>query len=171
MRISQFFKIDNVESFKSNLLGWAQQFKHVVWLDSNSEFSTDHNLDLSAYDAVLAVDAASILECNYQNAFEKLKDYHSTTSDFIFGYLGYDLKNDTESLSSLNHDGLDFKDLLFFQPKKLFLLKDNTVEVKYLTKYQNEIASDFSERIRRCLPVGRHDLGQCLCPRRQSLRF
>ena len=74
MRTSQFFKIDNIESFKTNLLDWAQQFKHVVWLDSNSEFATGHTLDLSSYDAVLAVDAESFLECNYENAFDKLKN-------------------------------------------------------------------------------------------------
>ena len=54
--------------------------------------------------------------------FEKLKEYQTYTNDWIFGYLTYDLKNDVEDLKSNNFDGLEFPDLYFFQPKKLFLI-------------------------------------------------
>ena len=56
--------------------------------------------------------------------------------------MGYDLKNDIESLHSTNFDGLQFNDLCFFQPKKLFFIKDTLVEVKYLPSYSDEIDMD-----------------------------
>ena len=142
MRTSHVFTFKNIDTFKANLLTWAQQFDKFVWLDSNDATTSN-------FDGVLAVDMYSEIQSNYNNAFKELKDYQKKTSDFIFGYLGYDLKNDVEKLHSDNFDGLHFPDLYFFQPKKIFFINDNTVEVKYLKVYKNEIVSDF-EDIRRC---------------------
>ena len=95
---------------------WSQQFDDAVWLDSNT-----YTKDYSSYDAVLAVDALTSMQTDYYESFEKLKEYQSLTSDWIFGYLTYDLKNDVENLQSNNYDGLHFPDLYFFQPKKYSL--------------------------------------------------
>ena len=79
------------------------------------------------------------------NAFQDLYQYQSQTKDWLFGYLSYDLKNDTEALHSNNFDGLDFPDLFFFQPKKLFLIKENQVEIQYLRMCDDEIEADFND--------------------------
>ena len=136
-RTSTKIQIKNSSEFKATLLKWAQQFKTVVWLDSNNYHQKHSN-----FDAVLAVDAFSRIEANYTNAFQQLKEYQSNVNDYLFGYLGYDLKNDVEKLTSTNFDGLLFPDLFFFQPKKLFLLKGTTLEIKYLNKFKNEIDAD-----------------------------
>ncbi len=138
LRTHKTYTIDDVVSFKSKLLLWSQQFEEVVWLDSN-----DFPQTYSNYDAVLAVDAFTTLRTDYFNAFDKLKEYQSITEDWIFGYLTYDLKNDVEDLRSENYDGLEFPDLYFFQPKKLFLLKGNQLEVHYLRMVDDEIDDDF----------------------------
>jgi para-aminobenzoate synthetase component 1 len=67
----------------------------------------------------------------------------------LFGYLSYDLKNDIEELHSNNYDGLHFPDLFFFQPKKLFLLKGNQLELHYLYLCDDEMTSDIEE-INQC---------------------
>jgi len=139
-RSSQSFQIQNITHFKSQLLLWAQQFKTAVWLDSNNYPQTH-----SDFDAVLAVDSFSKIKTDYQNAFKELKQYQTKVADYIFGYLSYDLKNDVENLTSNNFDGLHFADLFFFQPKKIFFIKANTVEVKYISNFKNEITSDFDE--------------------------
>lgn len=41
---------------------------------------------------------------------------------YIFGYLGYDLKNEIEHLSSSNPDGIEFPDLFFWIPKYVVTL-------------------------------------------------
>lgn len=119
---------------------WAQQFREIVFLDSNN-----YQHKYSSYDAVLAVDALTSIQTDYLNAFEDLNTYQKTTKDWIFGYLSYDLKNDTEVLYSANQDGLGFPDLFFFQPKKLFLFKDGKLEVKYLTMCDDEIDPDINQ--------------------------
>ncbi|SDS50550.1 para-aminobenzoate synthetase component 1 [Formosa sp. Hel1_31_208] len=119
------------------LLKWSQQFEEVVWLDSN-----DYDTFYTSYDAVLAVEALTMFQTDYYDAFNQLKEYQSATNDWIFGYLSYDLKNDIEDLKSDNYDGLQFPDLFFFQPKKLFFLKGNTLETHYLNLVEDELESD-----------------------------
>lgn len=137
--ISHFF------DFKNQLLHWANQHREVVFLDSNA-----YNQKYSSYDVVLAVDAFTSIKTDYENAFQDLYQYQSQTKDWLFGYLSYDLKNDTEALQSNNFDGLDFPDLFFFQPKKLFLIKGNQIEIQYLRMCDDEIELDFEE-ITQCL--------------------
>ena len=138
MRTSFTFSIANPLLLKQQLLQWAQQFREVVFLDSNN-----YKQDFSDFDAVLAVDAFTSLKTDFKNAFEDLQQYQQTTRDWLFGYLSYDLKNDTEALVSQNRDELNFSDLYFFQPKKLFLLKDAVLEMHYLKLCDDEIAEDF----------------------------
>lgn len=140
MRTSTTFTIQNPEHFKQQLLQWAQQFREIVFLDSNN-----YHQKYTSYDAVLAVDALTSVQTDYHNAFEDLAIYQQTTKDWVFGYMSYDLKNDTEKLESANFDGLNFPDLFFFQPKKLFLLKGDRLEVQYLKMCDDEIEDDFKE--------------------------
>ena len=140
MRVSEFYTIDNPSLFKEQLLHWAQQFREVAFLDSNS-----YPQAYSSYDCMLAVDAFTLLQTDYHNAFEDLKQYQQTTKDWLFGYLSYDLKNDSERLQSNNFDGLDFPDLFFFQPKKIFLLKGNQLETRYLHLCDDELQEDYHD--------------------------
>ena len=139
MRTKHIHTFEDIENFKNQLLTWAQQFDDVVWLDSNN-----YEQNYSSYDAVLAVDAFTSIQTDYFQGFVKLKEYYSTTKDWIFGYLTYDLKNDVEVLKSNNYDALGFPDLYFFQPKKLYLLKGNQVEIQYLNCVDDELEADLN---------------------------
>lgn len=140
MRTTFHIDVQDISNFKRQLLSWSAQFREFVYLDS-CNFSERY----SQYDAVIAVDAFTLLQTDYHNAFQDLKQYQQTTKDWLFGYLSYDLKNDTEDLKSQNFDGLQFPDMLFFQPKKLFLIKGNRVEVHYLFMCDDEYVSDLQE--------------------------
>lgn len=134
------FTVDAIAAFKQQLVVWAQQSDTIVWLDSN-EFHQKH----TSFDAVLAIDEFTSIKTDTINAFDKLKEYQTLTNDYIFGYLSYDVKNDTENLSSQNFDGLEFSDVFFFQPQKLIFIKGNTVEFRYLRMIDDEIEGDFDE--------------------------
>ncbi|TVZ59485.1 para-aminobenzoate synthetase component 1 [Flavobacteriaceae bacterium MAR_2010_105] len=137
LRTHQIHRINNIDDFKYRLLHWSQQFNEVVWLDSNT-----YGPNKNTYDAILAVDAFSMLQTDTCQAFSQLKDFHNQTKDWIFGFLTYDLKNDLEDLKSENKDELEFPELWFFQPKKVFLIKGATVEIQYLKQYEQEIKQD-----------------------------
>ncbi len=140
MRTISKHKLKSITSFKSNCLAWSQQFEDVVWLDSNN-----HNQEFNTYDAILAVDAFTSIKTDYHQAFDKLKEYQTITKDWLFGYLTYDLKNDLERLKSENFDGLQFPDLYFFQPKRIFLFKGDRVETHYLKLVDDEVETDLLE--------------------------
>ena len=143
MRTSIYKLVDNPKLFKKQLLYWSQQFREIIYLDSN-----DYPQVYSSYDCIVAVDAFTSIKTDFYNAFEDLKQYQQSSKDWLFGYLSYDLKNNTEPLLSDNFDGLDFPDLFFFQPKKLFLLKGNQLEVKYLNFCDDEVEADFDEMVK-----------------------
>ncbi|MEZ4874618.1 MAG: aminodeoxychorismate synthase component I [Flavobacteriaceae bacterium] len=138
MRLKQSFSVPLTGSLKRKLLTWAQQFNEVVWLDSN-HYHQSHG----QYQALLAVEAFTSLKTDSFQAFEQLETYQKTTNDWLFGYLSYDLKNDVESLSSHNFDGLHFPELYFFQPKKVFLFTEDQVEIQYLNLVSDELETDW----------------------------
>ncbi|WP_417886116.1 aminodeoxychorismate synthase component I [Zunongwangia sp.] len=140
MRTKAIFDISDPLLFKQQLLSWASSCEELVWLDSNK-----YPDKYQQYDAILAINAFTAIKTDTVEAFDKLKEYQQTTADWIFGYLSYDLKNDTEKLTSKNHDSLKFPELYFFQPQKLFLLKENKLEVQYLRMVDDEIDFDFTE--------------------------
>ena len=140
MRTKIIRKIDDPILFKQQLLQWSQQFREVVFLDSN-----EYHQKYANFDCLLAVDAFTSIKTDYDNAFDELNQYQQQSKDWLFGYLTYDLKNGTEKLSSNNFDGLYFADLFFFQPKKLFLLKDDQLEIRYLMLCDDEIDSDLAD--------------------------
>jgi len=140
-RVVQKHTYSDLEKIKKQLFAWAQQYEEIVWLDSNSYESQNY----PEYEAILAVDGFTSLKTDYRGAFDQLEEYQSITKDWIFGYLTYDLKNDTEHLTSHNDDRLDFADVYFFQPKKIFLLKDGIVEQRYLPMVDDELESDYTE--------------------------
>ncbi|WP_298119523.1 anthranilate synthase component I family protein [Flavobacterium sp.] len=143
MRTIRKQSLSNISEFKNQLLHWAQQFREVVFLDSNTNYNSSRKY--ANYDFILAVDALTSIKTDYTNAFIDLHQYQSQTNDWLFGYLSYDLKNDIEDLKSNNNDGLQFPDLFFFQPKKLFLVKENQLEMHYLNMCDDEVDSDFEE--------------------------
>ncbi len=153
MRTKLTYTLEKPLKFKQQLLQWSKQFEEIAWLDSNN-YHQEHG----EFDALLAVGAFTAIKTDYHQAFATLQEYQQTTKDWIFGYLSYDLKNDVERLSSKNHDGLDFPDLYFFQPQKLFLLKGDQLEMHYLNMLDDEIEEDFTEI--SDLPINQMGKGQ-----------
>ncbi len=135
-RTEKLFSINDMILIKRKVLIWSHQHNVVTWLDSNENNKT-------IYEGVLAVNKISHITGSPKNAFKKLKDYINSINDYAFGYLGYDLKNDTEKLYSNHIDVLEFPDLFFFQPEKIIEIIKDAVIFRYPTHLANEIESDW----------------------------
>lgn len=140
MRTEQQRTLAHPASIKKQLLQWAQSSREVVLLDSN-----DYPQAHSSFDWLLAVEAFTSLKTDFYQAFDDLQQYQSQTKDWLVGYLSYDLKNATEKLTSSNADGLEFPDLFFFQPKKVFRCQGNLLTISYLFCCDDELESDWVE--------------------------
>lgn len=130
---------------------WSQQYDEVIWLDSNN-----HKTQYSSYDVLLAVDGLTAIVTDANNGFSDLEEYQTQVKDWIFGYLSYDLKNDTEYLSSKNYDGLEFPELYFFQPKKIIGIRGDEVHFIYLNMVVDEIVEDY-KTITDFVPKTKHN--------------
>lgn len=140
MRTTIRFNVENFKTIKQQLLQWSSPFEEAVYLDSNN-----HKNKYSTYDAILAVDGFTSVKTDDFDAFTRLEEFVTTTKDWLFGYLSYDVKNSVERLSSKNHDELEFPEVYFFQPKKLWLLKDDVLEAHYLPMVGDDIEEDFEK--------------------------
>ncbi|MEO5909570.1 MAG: anthranilate synthase component I family protein [Pelobium sp.] len=132
--------IEDISTFKKKALAFANQFEICCVLDSNQ-----YQDPYSSFDLIIAFDYTQILECKNQNdAFNQLTFFRAQNSQWIFGGLGYDLKNEIEVLSSDNDDHLQFPDLFFFAPKHLLKLKGNKLalvsnEAQFIWEKINEL--------------------------------
>ena len=112
------------QSFKFKALQWAASFNVFCFLDSNN-FTDQY----SKFDTLIAIGAKDGLTAQTGTAFDQLEQFRKKHPGWIAGFFGYDLKNETENLSSLNPDYLHFPDLYFFVPQYLILIRGNEIEI------------------------------------------
>lgn len=116
---------DNMSLFRQQALQWAASFETACYFDSNG-FSDRY----SAFDGLIAAGTTAELKENAGSAFSSLEKFLSQNkNDWALGFLGYDLKNETETLSSSNPDYLSFPDLYFFKPQHLIRIRGKEVDI------------------------------------------
>lgn len=71
-----------------------------------------------------------------QNAWQALEAFQAKAKATIYGYLGYDLKNQLESLESRNEDPIGAPDLFFFEPleEELLQVQSTSLDRQQLNK-------------------------------------
>jgi len=129
--------LDRKQIHKSQLLNWASQYNYVAFYNSCGNLKDSYY----QYDCLLAVSNTCALlnnedEHKENNLFEKLDALQQQNKNWLFGYLGYDLKNEVEKLASKNEDHIKFPDLFFFEPEILLIKKDGNW---YLEVHHNNL--------------------------------
>ncbi len=121
----QSFSVNNITEFKNKMLYWANQYSIFCLLDNQQ-----YNFEQPAFECLLAAGSKANLDVTHENAFEKLQTFYTVQKgEWLFGHLGYDLKNGIEKLQSNNTDAIGFADAHFFVPETVLRLKNNTVEI------------------------------------------
>jgi para-aminobenzoate synthetase component I len=117
----------NLAAFKSSVYTYANGFDTCLCLDNNQN---QNACGYSSYDMVAGMGAKATLrlDCEY-GAFERLKQFQAEHNSWLLGYLGYDLKNGVEKLTSNRVDKLGFAPLYFFVPQIVVLVTTNSVEI------------------------------------------
>lgn len=106
------FPVTNFTQVKDKVLNWANRFNTFCFLDNHQYKLKPHSVE-----CMLAAGSVDFVQANAGNAFEQLQQFISTDKKWLFGHLGYDLKNEIENVYSLYPDLLKFPDLFFFQPE------------------------------------------------------
>lgn len=106
--------------------------KALHWANSEVFFSLHLNNNIayphSGFEEILAVGAKRKLLAETGNAFESLKQFHQNT--WLFGYLGYDLKNEVEKLNSENIDHVEFPPISFFEPEHIIFFEEEGIWIE-----------------------------------------
>jgi len=135
------FTID-AEVFKKRALRWAQRFGDACLLQSNG-----HADEHSQIDGLIAAGALDTFTGGGGDTFgqlEKFREKHS--KNWMFGFFGYDLKNETEDLATSHPDRTGFPDAYFFVPESVLRFRGNAVEIEApdpQTVFQEIVAAPF----------------------------
>ncbi|NOT51885.1 MAG: anthranilate synthase component I family protein [Chitinophagaceae bacterium] len=127
------------------MLNWAKRFNTFCFLDNHQYQIRPHSEE-----CLLAAGVKRELSANAGSALKQLQDFIHYRSDgdrqanWLFGHLGYDLKNEIEDLSSDHFDGVGFPDMYFFEPEILIRLneKEMIIESNDAEKIFNEILNE-----------------------------
>lgn len=126
-----------------HLLAWANSFAYSCFLNPNG---WQEAYPQGSFPKILAV--------AQQKASFSLIDEFNWKGKWLFGYLGYDLKNHLENLQSQNPATIAFPDSLCFEPLHLFIWEQNTIRIssplgeqELLADIQNFVASKQPKQI------------------------
>ncbi|WP_223817986.1 anthranilate synthase component I family protein [Mucilaginibacter rubeus] len=133
-------QVNDLPEFRKKALQWAATFDTLCYLDSNG-----FNDPYSKFDTLIATDARAQLTANAGNAFDQLEQFRESNPGWMTGFLGYDLKNEIEALTSANPDGLNFPDLYFFVPEHLILIKGDKAEI--ISDHPDQVAKAINEQV------------------------
>ncbi len=140
-RISTSFHVDNISLFKKQMLDWANRFGICCFMDSH-----DYSDKYHRYDCLVAVESyTSFLPSG--NIFAQLDTFYAENNDWIFGHLGYDLKNEIEGLRSSHSNKINFPDIFFFVPKIVLSLKNNLLTVHSIEKNAQLIFNEINAEV------------------------
>lgn len=106
------------------MLNLANKFSIFCFLDHNSYPYND-----PAFECMLALGAKRSILLRPGNAFTQLKSFYDQGPGWLFGHLGYDLKNEVESVHTREPAGIDFGIGFFFEPQIIIRLTKSSVEI------------------------------------------
>lgn len=118
MKRFEFIFDIKVNSFKSRLLNYISAFDSFSFLDSNVHAGNqDKGYSAIAFAGVLSCSTAKLSDTNA---------YIDSCSDWLYGYMEYDLKNQTEHLSSSHADKFNLQPICFMQPEWVIIIDGNS---------------------------------------------
>jgi len=140
MRKSICFTVSDYGIFFRNLLVVGNSFERFCLLNSNRTANLPED-NYSNYDLLAGIGSLDELIPG-QDSFASLSSYHDGNRDWLFGYFGYDLKNEINNLSSANFDGLEFPRIQFFRPRYVIALRGSVCEIFFDAGYDDEKSAE-----------------------------
>ena len=124
-------------NFIDALVNWADKFEHASVLNSNKYIDT-----YGDYTLLAGIGSKRILKSDDLNA---LRDFYKKDNTWLFGHLGYDLKNKLEHLNSQHQANFQFGELCFFEPEIVVIQKRGEEQVSFFGEREVEVKSLLEE--------------------------
>ncbi len=110
------------------MLRWVNRFNICSFLDNHQYHSGYPSIECLA-----AAGAVTIFTTD-TNILPQLSDFCREQDDWLFGHINYDLKNETNALTSTHPDQIGFPVIYFFQPETVLQLKNDELIISSLTE-------------------------------------
>ena len=106
------------------MLNWLSRFNFCCFLDNHQ-----YSIAPQTLECIAAAGSIAIIQPGQADRLDAIDRFTLGQQDWIFGHLGYDLKNEIEGLRSNHEDHIGFPAAFLFVPEFVVLLKDDVVEV------------------------------------------
>ncbi|HEX2630026.1 MAG TPA: chorismate-binding protein, partial [Chitinophagaceae bacterium] len=159
------FPVNDLNETKYKVLNWSHRFGTFCFLDNHQYQIEPHNME-----CLLAAGTRRVLRTDAGSALQQLQEFHAKSNSpqgksprgrgWLFGHLGYDLKNEIEHLSSSHPDPIGFADLFFFEPEVVIRLQEKEMWIDADDPeaiYQAIIATDDTINKKDSSPVHIHN--------------
>lgn len=123
VRNSAIFPLSDTGKFIKEALIWSQGYDHFTYYTPNQI-----SYPFQPFKHFMGVGALDLISPR-ENAFDQVFKFHQEKKDWLLGYFGYDLKNQTEDLSSNNIDHIGAPDCYFYQPQHMLFFHPGKVEI------------------------------------------
>jgi para-aminobenzoate synthetase component I len=119
------FTITDFNEVKKKVLNWANRFSTFCFLDNHQ-----YNMRPHTVECMLAVGSKRIFTTNAGDALNGLQHFIDQKPSWLFGHLGYDLKNEIEGFTSSHPDHIGFTDICFFEPETIIRLSPGNMTIE-----------------------------------------
>lgn len=119
------FPIPDLVNVKRKMLNWVNRYSIFCLLDNHQ-----YQIEPHTFECILAVGAKRSLSMPVGSALPSLQSFINEKPSWLFGHLGYDLKNEIERLDSTHPDHTGFPDLFFFEPQILIRLNEREMTIE-----------------------------------------
>jgi len=124
--------VDDFNQLKEKVLTWVNRFSTFCFLD-NHQYENNPNY----VECLVAVGTKRYVSATAgQSALLKLQHFidetnaAKTSKGWLFGHLGYELKIETENLSTAAPEEIGFPDLFFFEPEYLIRFNESELHIQ-----------------------------------------
>jgi para-aminobenzoate synthetase component 1 len=139
--VKKIFKIDlDLSELKQKLLSWASFFSHIAHYENNSYKDNKY----TRFECLTAVsNGSSFNKMAGENAWIDFETFKKQNPEnWLFGYFGYDLKNELEQLISSKSDFHNSPSLSFFIPETVITISADSLEVEIISTDADSIWND-----------------------------
>lgn len=127
--------VDDISSFRWRALSWAETQQSqpggfVTFLNNNHIAYPNDPFPNRLFIGAKRVIPFGKVNTTSPNAFQTLYAAHCQSPSYLVGYVGYDLKNQLETLGSRNPDRLGFPDVYFVEPEWIIDFESDSVAIR-----------------------------------------
>jgi para-aminobenzoate synthetase component 1 len=106
------FPVSEFRLVKEKVLNWAQRFDTFCFLDNH-----DYHIPPHSEECLLAAGVKRAISLPAGNALPQLQQFMDEKPAWLFGHLGFELKNESVEAGVARMDHTGFPDLYFFEPE------------------------------------------------------